>query len=72
MSQDCGDQMEEEEFDEETIRVVEAEFQRIDGGQLTKGDFVELRSEKCIQSDVYISEDTICEYSSVLYPKKSV
>ncbi|CAG8649688.1 13822_t:CDS:10 [Funneliformis caledonium] len=38
--------------------------QGIDGGQLTSGDFLELRNEKCIKSDVYVSEDMIREYSS--------
>ncbi|CAI2172161.1 19284_t:CDS:10 [Funneliformis geosporum] len=46
------------------IHILEADFQGVDGGQLTSGEFVELRNEKCIQSDVYVSEDMIIEYSS--------
>jgi helicase required for RNAi-mediated heterochromatin assembly 1 len=62
--QDGGNQIEDEdEVDEEDIQDAEADFHGNDDNRfMGEIQFVKLRSEQCIRSDTYVSEDTIDKY----------
>lgn len=59
--QDGGKQIEDDDIvDEDDIKDAEADFHGNDDNQfMSEVQFVNLRSEKCIRSDTYVSEDTI-------------
>jgi helicase required for RNAi-mediated heterochromatin assembly 1 len=65
ISEDSGIQMDEdEEVDEEDIENALADY-RGSGNQITSKDkFVKLRSDKCIRSDTFVSDDTMDEHCS--------
>ncbi|RIA82198.1 P-loop containing nucleoside triphosphate hydrolase protein [Glomus cerebriforme] len=64
---DSGNRMDEDdEFDEEEIQDVEADYHGNDDNQFMKSvKFVNLRSEKCIRMDTFIRDETIDDYCSV-------